>query len=429
MSAQHPILIAIVGGGIAGMSLARIIAQEVHATSSSSGSCYPFSITIFDRDLSPSDPVQRPQGGQLDLHADSGQLAIKAAGIWDCFTRKAHYDAQGWRVDDCNGQMAAQVTEEEGKARDKPEIGRGHLRRLLTQDVETVDNVQVRWGQKVVNIVSHAAGFQIVVGGHEETPDSKVLFDLVVGADGTWSRTRELVSAPDPVYSGMTIVETNISPATESQQTSAMVGKGSYMAVAFNKALMAQRNADGGIRVYIALTVPETWATASGLDWSDPTITKETILNRFFTQWSDSVKNVVRDSKSSEMRLWPLYDTLKPTEGGRWRTNLGATLLGDAAHVMPPWTGRGANMAMLDALGLGKKMGQALSGAEEFDVQQGKAEVLESLRKSMREYEETMWLRMEKEKDENRQSHHLLFGEDSPKSFHDMMKQQALPQA
>lgn len=227
----------------------------------------------------------------------------------------------------------------------------------------------------------------------------------------------------------MTIVETNISPATESQQTSAMVGKGSYMAVAFNKALMAQRNADGGIRVYIALTVPETWATASGLDWSDPTITKETILNRFFTQWSDSVKNVVRDSKSSEMRLWPLYDTLKPTEGGRWRTNLGATLLGDAAHVMPPWTGRGANMAMLDALGLGKKMGQALSGAEEFDVQQGKAEVLESLRKSMREYEETMWLRMEKEKDENRQSHHLLFGEDSPKSFHDMMKQQALPQA
>lgn len=199
MSAQHPILIAIVGGGIAGMSLARIIAQEVHATSSSSGSCYPFSITIFDRDLSPSDPVQRPQGGQLDLHADSGQLAIKAAGIWDCFTRKAHYDAQGWRVDDCNGQMAAQVTEEEGKARDKPEIGRGHLRRLLTQDVETVDNVQVRWGQKVVNIVSHAAGFQIVVGGHEETPDSKVLFDLVVGADGTWSRTRELVGWPHPL--------------------------------------------------------------------------------------------------------------------------------------------------------------------------------------------------------------------------------------
>jgi 2-polyprenyl-6-methoxyphenol hydroxylase-like FAD-dependent oxidoreductase len=118
-----------------------------------------------------------------------------------------------------------------------------------------------------------------------------------------------------------------------------MVGKGSYMAVAWTRALMAQRNADGGIRVYIALTVPEDWVTSCGLDWADASGTKEQILNQYYAQWSDSVTNLVRESDLSEKRLWPLYDTLKPTEGGKWETNLGLTLIGDAAHVMPPWTG------------------------------------------------------------------------------------------
>jgi hypothetical protein len=86
-------------------------------------------------------------------------------------------------------------------------------------------------------------------------------------------------------------------------------------------------------------------------------------------------------------------------------------------------------MAMLDAVELGKKIGQVLSVAYDSDLQRGRQEVLQDLTQSMREYEEGMWQRMEKEKDENRQSHTLLFGEDTPRSFQEMMKQKRLPQA
>jgi 2-polyprenyl-6-methoxyphenol hydroxylase-like FAD-dependent oxidoreductase len=37
-----------------------------------------------------------------------------------------------------------------------------------------------------------------------------------------------------------------------------------------------------------------------------------------------------------------------------WTPKPNATLIGDAAHVMPPYAGEGVNMAMLDALVLSK---------------------------------------------------------------------------
>lgn len=42
--------------------------------------------------------------------------------------------------------------------------------------------------------------------------------------------------------------------------------------------------------------------------------------------------------------------------GTPWRPAPGVTLLGDAAHVTPPFTGRGANLAMLDAVELAERL-------------------------------------------------------------------------
>ena len=47
-----------------------------------------------------------------------------------------------------------------------------------------------------------------------------------------------------------------------------------------------------------------------------------------------------------------------------WHAKPNATLIGDAAHVMPPYAGEGVNMAMLDALVLARKLGGTGSVAE-----------------------------------------------------------------
>lgn len=55
---------------------------------------------VFERE---KHALQRPQGGSLDLHETSGQLALKRAGPHDAFLGIAHYEDQGVHVLDKHG--------------------------------------------------------------------------------------------------------------------------------------------------------------------------------------------------------------------------------------------------------------------------------------------------------------------------------------
>ena len=45
--------------------------------------------------------------------------------------------------------------------------------------------------------------------------------------------------------------------------------------------------------------------------------------------------------------------------GHKWQHRPGATIIGDAAHLMTPWAGEGANVSMRDALDLAAVIGDA----------------------------------------------------------------------
>jgi 2-polyprenyl-6-methoxyphenol hydroxylase-like FAD-dependent oxidoreductase len=68
-----------------------------------------------------------------------------------------------------------------------------------------------------------------------------------------------------------------------------------------------------------------------------------------FIGWSDLWEPLFKHAVSMVWRPLLVYPIDQP-----WASKPNLTLIGDAAHVMPPYAGEGVNMAMLDALVLSK---------------------------------------------------------------------------
>jgi 2-polyprenyl-6-methoxyphenol hydroxylase-like FAD-dependent oxidoreductase len=176
--------------------------------------------------------------------------------------------------------------------------------------------------------------------------------DLVVGADGAWSKVRPLLSDAAPVYSGLSFVEAHLSDVDNKHPAAAaLVGSGSMFALAGGKGLIAQRNGGGRIRVYAAVKTDDA-AAVDGL------AVRERLL-AVFADFDAGLRALLVDSDDT---LIPRPIHALPV-GHRWDRVPGVTLLGDAAHVMSPFAGEGANLAMLDATEL------ALALADHADVE------------------------------------------------------------
>lgn len=309
--------IAIVGAGPAGLLLAR----KLHLSS------IPF--TIFDRDESPS---HRPQGGMLDLHPDTGQYALRSAGLMEEFKKVARYEDQGMRIVDKRGTL---VFGDDGADSDRPEIDRGQLRDLL---LRSIPDGSVRWGhalKEATKLDDGSIELHFANGVIER-------FDFVVGADGAWSKLRPLLSAIQPKHTGITMFELSIPDADKRYPDIAQfVGRGTLIAKGDRKTIFAQRNAKAHVRVYAALN-------REAVDLEQPVFEEtKTSLIAEFQGWGDRLLQLI-DSADEEIRPWPIY--MLPV-GHRWEHDERITLLGDAAHLMPP-AGDGANLALRDAADL-----------------------------------------------------------------------------
>lgn len=155
----------------------------------------------------------------------------------------------------------------------------------------------VEWGCKVRSITPTEGGKHDI---HiEAASDSeRETFDLTVGADGTWSKVRHLLSETKPQYSTISCLDTRIhSIDTRSPHISKFVGQGSYFAFSDYKGLMAQRNGDGSIRTYAMLQVGETWLKDMRVDWPDPEAAKEFLLKEY-ADWDERIKDLMRRADS-----------------------------------------------------------------------------------------------------------------------------------
>ncbi len=314
--------VAIIGGGPGGLMLARVLQTRGVAA------------TVFEREGA---LTERSQGGTLDMHPETGQFALKLAGLEAEFRRVARPEDQGFRIYDPAGTL--HFAEDGGGGWDRPEVDRVELRRLL---LDSLAPGVVRWGHKLRAIEPRGDGTHEVAFGNGESGR----YDLVVGADGGRSRVRPLVSAATPSYSGITFVELNLDDAdARHPAVAAVVGRGLMFALGGGKTLVGQRNGHGRICVYAVLTAAEDWVAAH-VDPARPAAVKATLL-AYFAGWAPELLALIREAGD---RVAPWSIRALPV-GHRWAPRPGVTLIGDAAHLMPP-AGEGANLALRDAADL-----------------------------------------------------------------------------
>ncbi|WP_329171904.1 FAD-dependent oxidoreductase [Streptomyces sp. NBC_01477] len=335
--------IAVVGGGPAGLAFARVLHRR---------GC---PVAVLERDPAPD---ARPPGGTLDLHEGLGQLALDKAGLLAEFTALARPEGQAMRILDTDGSVLRDWRPRPDD-RANPEIDRGQLRDLL------LGPLAVQWGRGVTRVVPGTRDGVVVHfadGRHEA-------FDLVVGADGAWSRVRAAVSPVTPHYTGVTYVETSLDDVdTRHPDLAALIGDGSVAVYGVNRALVAQRNSGGHVKVYAQFRAPLDWHT--NLDLADVEAVRSRLL-ALFDGWTAPALDLLRRGTAfvhRPLHVLPVSHT--------WTHVPGVTLLGDAAHLMPP-LGAGANLAMLEGAELAESIA---TGPADLD-------------EAVRAFEEQMWAR------------------------------------
>lgn len=318
--------IAIVGGGPGGLTLARLL--QIKGAD----------VTVYERDINKE---ARVQGATLDLHDESGLAALKEAGLMEAFKANYRPGADKMRIVD---KHATILIDEKinGEELTRPEIDRGPLRKIL---LDSLKPGTVIWNSQFASMERIDNGWKL------EFQNGIVAFaDIVIAADGANSKIRPFITDIKPFYSGITMVEGAVyNSETNAPHLHKLLDGGKIFAMGDEKTLIVSSKGDGSMVFYTGCKTEEHWFKNSGINFSS----KPDVRTWFETEFAGWDPVWMELFENAEPNFIPRPQYCMPLDQ-KWDAFPNLTMLGDAAHLMPPYAGEGVNMAMLDALELSR---------------------------------------------------------------------------
>ncbi len=210
---------------------------------------------------------------------------------------------------------------------------RADLAEVLYRACKRFANIDLLFGVRAYDVVSHARGVSVTVDEADGKSRSARAFAFI-GADGVNSRTRTgVLMGPEATYSGMvawriTLGQSALDGVLAPDRTSLLWGPG-YHAVTYPLPHRRQTNVALFARSKAALTFGAEPPRVPDLPWA-------ALKSRQFA--------AIRGAAGEQWGYWPVSTITTPT----WSEG-GVGIIGDAAHAMLPFQAQGAAMAIEDA--------------------------------------------------------------------------------
>src|SRR5271163_996991 len=314
----RPLRVLVVGAGVSGISVARGLLRDGH------------DVTVFDQRTD-----TRAGGGAVTIWSNGEtvlrQLGVDMDGAGQLLSSVRVLTSEGHRL--ANLDVTAMVKRLGAPVRMVPR------RVLLERLLAGFPTDRIRCNARAMGVVRTNDGIRL-----EFEDGSWAEGDLLIGADGLHSVVRDIVGAPAAQPTGWCSWQGMISLPSVADKHVAHMIIGEHGSLGLWPA--------GGSDVQWWFDLP--WSP----DFVRPGRPIDMIRSHF-NGWSETVDRVLATLTDEDLARSPFPHFRHPIP----RSGQGAvTLLGDAAHTMPPTLAQGTNQALLDTMVLCKALSDFRKG-------------------------------------------------------------------